>query len=256
MNSMLLTSPSMMTRSRASGACPTNRRFRLPKSPDQKKGVVVKGWNFPSMFCAATRPCCIATSQCSIRTRCPVRMAGYAQTSPAAKRLSQASACNSGFTTMAPSLSSDRPSMKRVFGNTPAPTTTASAGSTSPSSSSTPLTASLPRKRRTCDEPNHSTPSFWSFRAKDAPTFLPNTRSKGTDSIAITATSQPFLANEEATSMPMKEPPTTIIFCPFLANCAIFAASSGVLNVKMFFMSEPGTKSFLGVPPVATRTLS
>ena len=54
--------------------------------------------------------------------------------------------------------SKDKPSTKRVLGSTPAPTTTASAGKTSPSSSSTPFTASLPRKSRTWEVPNHSTP--------------------------------------------------------------------------------------------------
>ena len=55
--------------------------------------------------------------------------------------------------------SKDKPSTKRVLGNTPAPTTTQSAGKTSPSSNSTPFTASLPRNKRTWEVPNHSTPA-------------------------------------------------------------------------------------------------
>eukprot|EP00411_Alexandrium_monilatum_P042736 CAMPEP_0175474574 /NCGR_PEP_ID=MMETSP0095-20121207/74964_1 /TAXON_ID=311494 /ORGANISM="Alexandrium monilatum, Strain CCMP3105" /LENGTH=233 /DNA_ID=CAMNT_0016776099 /DNA_START=115 /DNA_END=813 /DNA_ORIENTATION=- len=52
---MPLTSPSTITRSRASGAWPTKRRL-FPKSPDQKNGTVVKGWYWPSMFRAANAP--------------------------------------------------------------------------------------------------------------------------------------------------------------------------------------------------------
>ena len=55
--------------------------------------------------------------------------------------------------------SKDKPSTKRVLGNTPAPTTTQSAGKTSPSSNSTPFTASFPRNKRTWEVPNHSTPA-------------------------------------------------------------------------------------------------
>mmetsp|Transcript_61872 Transcript_61872/g.139424 ORF Transcript_61872/g.139424 Transcript_61872/m.139424 type:complete len:219 (+) Transcript_61872:257-913(+) len=55
MNSMPLTSPSIMTRSRASGACPTKRRF-FPNRPDQKNGVVVNGWYRPSMFFCRDSP--------------------------------------------------------------------------------------------------------------------------------------------------------------------------------------------------------
>mmetsp|Transcript_35288 Transcript_35288/g.77091 ORF Transcript_35288/g.77091 Transcript_35288/m.77091 type:complete len:257 (-) Transcript_35288:1021-1791(-) len=256
MNSKPETSPSMITRSRKSGAWPTKRRL-FPRICDQKNGVVVKGVNWSSMFLAATRPCCVATSQCSILTCVPVRRAGKLQTSPAANKVGTASDESSGPTTIAPFLSNVTPSMKRVFGRTPAPTTTASADSTSPSSSSTPLTLpSLPRNKRTCAEPNHSTPSFCRSRAKDAPTFLPRTRSKGTLSMATTATSTPRFLSDDATSIPMKEPPTTTIFWPFLASFAISAASSAVLRVKMPSKAEPGQKSFRGVPPAATRTLS
>mmetsp|Transcript_51770 Transcript_51770/g.110750 ORF Transcript_51770/g.110750 Transcript_51770/m.110750 type:complete len:256 (+) Transcript_51770:289-1056(+) len=255
MNSMPETSPSMITRSNASGAWPTKRRF-FPKRPDQKKGTVVKGWYLPSMFRAATRPCCVATSQCSILACWPVRTDGKLQTSPAAKRLGTASERSKGPTTMAPFLSNCTPSMKRVLGKTPAPMTMPSAGRTSPSSSSTPFTTSLPRKRRTWELPNHWMPSFWSCLAKAAPTFLPRTRSNGTVSMATTDTSQPFFRKEDAISMPMKEPPTTTIFWPFFARSAIFAASSGVRNVKMPCMEDPGQKSFRGDPPEATSTAS
>mmetsp|Transcript_67959 Transcript_67959/g.199599 ORF Transcript_67959/g.199599 Transcript_67959/m.199599 type:complete len:231 (+) Transcript_67959:250-942(+) len=230
MNSMPAASPSMMTRSSISGAWPTKRRF-LPRTCDQKKGVVVKGVYWPSMFFAATRPCCVATSQCSILTRVPVAMAGKLQTSPAEKKVGACSAFSSGPTTRAPFLSRETPLTKRVFGSTPAPTMTQSAARTSPSSSSTPFTLSLPRKRRTWALPNHSMPSFCSRRAKEAPTFFPRTRSKGTVSMATTATSQPFFFIWDATSMPMKEPPTTTILLPFLACLAISAASSGVRSV-------------------------
>ncbi len=52
---------------------------------------------------------------------------------------------------------------------------------------------------------NHQNLSGASHQA----TFFPSTRSKGTVSMAMTATSQPFLANDDATSMPIKEPPIT-----------------------------------------------
>mmetsp|Transcript_92407 Transcript_92407/g.181035 ORF Transcript_92407/g.181035 Transcript_92407/m.181035 type:complete len:231 (-) Transcript_92407:48-740(-) len=226
------TSPSMITRSSTSGAKPTNLKF-LPYKPDQKKGMVVNGSNFPSMFLAATRPCCMATSQCSILTRVPVVAEGYAQTSPAANRSGFDSTLSNGPTHRAPFLSSGTPSTNLVFGKTPAPMTTPSAGSTSPSSSSTPLTRVLPRKRRTCALPYHSTPSFCSSLANEAPTFLPSTRSKGTVSMATTATSQPFFFKAEAISMPMKEPPTTTTFMPCFAYFTISAESSGVRRVMM-----------------------
>mmetsp|Transcript_97377 Transcript_97377/g.297511 ORF Transcript_97377/g.297511 Transcript_97377/m.297511 type:complete len:268 (-) Transcript_97377:497-1300(-) len=255
MNSMPLTSPSTMTRSSTSGAWPTNLKF-LPNKPDQKNGVVVKGTYCPSMFFAATRPCCVATSQCSILTREPVRREGYAHTSPAAYKLGTASALSKGPTQMAPFLSRDTPSMNLVFGSTPAPMTTPSAGRTSPSSSSTPLTRLLPRNSRTCALPYHSTPSFCSTRAKEAPTFLPKTRSKGTVSIATTETSQPFFFSAEAISIPMKDPPTTTIRWPFFACREISAASSGVRRVITPARFAPGQNNLRGDPPVATRAAS
>mmetsp|Transcript_21179 Transcript_21179/g.41385 ORF Transcript_21179/g.41385 Transcript_21179/m.41385 type:complete len:246 (+) Transcript_21179:431-1168(+) len=208
------------------------------------------------MLRAATRPCWVATSQCSILTRVPVRKDGKAQTSPAAKKLGMVSAASSGLTTTAPSLSRGTPSRKRVLGNTPAPIITPSAGKTSPSSSSTPFTTSLPRNNRTWALPYHFTPSFCSNRAKAAPTFFPSTLSNGTVSIAITDTSQPMLFSDEAVSIPMNEPPTTTIFRPFLANFVISAASSGVRKVNMPFKVAPGTNSLRGEPPDATMTLS
>mmetsp|Transcript_64242 Transcript_64242/g.153213 ORF Transcript_64242/g.153213 Transcript_64242/m.153213 type:complete len:256 (+) Transcript_64242:250-1017(+) len=255
MNSIWLAEPSTMTLSRNSGAWPTNRKF-LPKRLDQKNGIVVKGWYCPNMFLAAIRPCCRATSQCSILTCAPLLSEGKVHTSPAAKRVGSVAELRSGPTTIAPALSSGVPSTKRVFGKTPAPTTTPSAGKTSPSSSSTPFTAVVPRKFLTCADPYHCTPSLWMSCAKDAPTFFPRTRSNGTVSMATTETSQPFLRRVDATSMPMKEPPTTTIFCPFRATFAISAASSGVRSVKMFFILAPGTKSLRGEPPVAINTLS
>mmetsp|Transcript_26357 Transcript_26357/g.87353 ORF Transcript_26357/g.87353 Transcript_26357/m.87353 type:complete len:242 (-) Transcript_26357:890-1615(-) len=179
-------------------------------------------------------------------------MHGYVQTSPAAKRFGEDSTLSSGPTQRAPFLSKGTPSTNLVFGRTPAPMTTASHGRTSPSSSSTPFTSSTPLKSRTWAVPYHSTPSFWSSRAKEAPTFLPSTRSNGTVSIATTDTSQPFFFSAEAISMPMKEPPTTMIFIPFFAYLAISAASSGVRSVWMPLRLAPGQKSFLGEPPVAT----
>mmetsp|Transcript_51223 Transcript_51223/g.109697 ORF Transcript_51223/g.109697 Transcript_51223/m.109697 type:complete len:203 (+) Transcript_51223:456-1064(+) len=119
------------------------------------------------------------------------------------------------------------PSTMAVSGITPVPSTTKSAFTTLPSPSSTPvalagsfLVAAEPLICATLAPPINFT-LFFSTRGKnDPPICFPSTRSNGTSSMAITVTSKPLRASDEATSMPMNDAPTITTF--FARLCDIF----------------------------------
>ena len=158
----------------------------------------------PSMFWAASAPCRCAITQCSIRMRSPDTASGKRATSPAAKI--PGTLVSSWRLTRIPS-STAMPALlaRSVTGRTPIPTTTRSAGKSSPLVSVTvrrPMAAGRLPKR-------NATPCCSCWRRRKSATAGPKRRSMGRTSGVTTVTSIVRARSAAAASSPMKLAPTT-----------------------------------------------